>query len=374
MIVYLKPRAPFAQAVPRSDTLFGAVAWAIRLLYGEPELVKLLGQFDEAIEADAPPFVLSSLFPYLNHDGSKLRFLPRPLQTPAQMALDTPQKHQLAKKLKQATLLSEAVFAAVAKGELNDDHLLAELLKGKQGRWALYGGALIAQEEFSHIRLFPSLYWNGETARNAINRLSVSTGDDGGQLFYTPIASTRALDSLDAHTGFYCRIRLNETAAPGIGAKLRAAFHFLGEKGLGGDASVGRGHCEVQIEDANEIGCDGGERLVSLSLLHPSKKDRAHFTECRQSLLARLERRKGFIESAFITFAQSKDASAPPVLRVWKPTLVMLGEGATFPRDGQRRIYGTLFKDESQREGMDFHPRINGLGYVVPLAAKEVTT
>lgn len=365
MIVYLKPRAPFAQAVPRSDTLFGAVAWAIRLLYGEAALAELLGQFDEAIKAAAaPPFVISSLFPYLKHENSVLRFLPRPLAAPVQMAFDTPQKYQLAKKLKQTTLLSEAVFAAVASGELNDDEVLNELSKGKQSRFALHGGALITQAELGSVRLFPSLYSNGETARNAINRLSASTGDDGGQLFYTPIAAARALDATDAHTGFYCRLRLNEAVAPGISAKLKAAMYFLGEKGFGGDVSVGRGHCEIEIDEtASELGCDDGARLVLLSLLHPSTKDRAHFTGCQPSLLARLERRKGFLESAFTA----------STLRFWKPTLVMLGEGATFPRDGSRQIYGSLFTDLSPRDGIQFQPRINGLGYVVPLAAKEAT-
>jgi CRISPR-associated protein Csm4 len=365
MIVYLKPHASFAQAVPRSDTLFGAVAWAIRLLYGESALAELLGQFDAALQTDAaPPFVISSLFPYLQHKGSKLRFLPRPLQAHAQMALTSSQKFQLAKKLKQTALLSEAVFVAVASGELNDDSVLDELLKGKQSRFALHGGALITQAELGGVRLFPSLYSNGETARNAINRLSASTGDDGGQLFFTPIAAARALDAIEAHTGFYCRIRLNDAAAPGIDAKLKAAMRFLGEKGFGGDVSVGRGHCEIEIDETgSEIGCDDGERLVLLSLLHPSTKDRAHFTGCQPALLARLERRKGFLESAF----------AASTLRFWKPTLVMLGEGATFPRDGNRRIYGSLFTDLSPRDGIQFQPRINGLGYVVPLAAKEAT-
>ena len=66
MIVYLAPRAPFAKSVPRSDTLFGGIAWAIRLLYDEKTLADLLDEFDRAIAArQPPPFVLSSLFPYV---------------------------------------------------------------------------------------------------------------------------------------------------------------------------------------------------------------------------------------------------------------------------------------------------------------------
>jgi CRISPR type III-A-associated RAMP protein Csm4 len=139
---------------------------------------------------------------------------------------------------------------------------------------------------------------------------------------------------------------------------LKGALRFLGDKGFGGGASTGRGHSDVEFEE-NEIvsGHDPGTHLVSLSLLHPGAADRRHLAEHREQVYARLERRKGFVE---ITYA-------PETERVWKPTLVMLSEGATFPRDGERKLYGSLFKEQIVRSGLNGHLRINGLGYTVPL-------
>ena len=82
MIVYLLPRAPFAKAAPRSDTLFGAICWAIRWLYDEETLVKLLAGFADG----QAPFILSSLFPYVENTTTnpapKILFVPRPLLAP----------------------------------------------------------------------------------------------------------------------------------------------------------------------------------------------------------------------------------------------------------------------------------------------------
>src|SRR5262245_45457767 len=110
MIVYLKPRAPFAQSAPRSDTLFGAIAWAIRLLYGEGELIRLLEQFDRAVASQSsPPFLISSLFPFVesgNGDERQARrtlFLPRPLlASNFDLAIDDRYAHRLFKKLNRA--------------------------------------------------------------------------------------------------------------------------------------------------------------------------------------------------------------------------------------------------------------------------------
>ena len=55
--------------------------------------------------------------------------------------------------------------------------------------------------------------------------------------------------------------------------------------------------------------------------------------------------------------------------QVWKPTLIMLGEGSTFPRDGERKVYGSLFTDKAARVALDYEPRINGIALTVGLAA-----
>jgi CRISPR type III-A-associated RAMP protein Csm4 len=205
-------------------------------------------------------------------------------------------------------------------------------------------------EEYDRTRALRSLVITGESVRYAFDR--------GGEIFYRSYAATQAPGKMNSKTGFFFLLRLNDPTNSGLEEKLKGALRFLGDRGFGGGASTGRGHSDVEFEE-NEIesGHDEGTHLVSLSLLHPSAADRRHLAEHREQVFARLERRKGFVESAY----------APETERAWKSTLVMLAEGATFPRDGERRLYGSLFKEQIVRSGLNGHLRINGLGYTVPL-------
>jgi len=358
MIVYLMPRAPFTKNVPRSDTLFGAIAWAIRLLYGEKELVRILDEFDLAISAqESPPFVISSLFPYFEDKEGKILFLPRPLSPPSfpsqTFNLET---YQAYKRFLKIDYVSQSIFNLMTSGELEESRLLDDLAK-KDGNYSQQAGTLMAASEHDRVRVLSRLTISQEHARNAINRLSSSTGgDDGGQLYYQPVTSSLALPGNDAHSGFYLLVRVAPDRSNRISDILRAAFRFLADKGLGGDTTIGRGHCDVEFSDEQLISDNPtGKRLVTLSLLHPGATDRKHFSRCQQQIYARLEKRKGFIESAY----------TKEIKRVWKPTLFMLGEGSTFPVDNGRRLYGSLFTDTHQRDGMDFRIRINGLAYTV---------
>lgn len=353
MIVHLQPRAPFTKGAPRSDTLYGAISWAIRLLYGEEALIRLLEETEAAVSnRTAPPLVISSLFPSLRDREGRLLLLPRPLMPPAVTgSLDSLEDYQESKRLRRANLVSRSVFDAIAAGELDETALHSEFARRDAGRFRLVSNAIVTSAEAERLRPLTRLVVNGETARNTINRLSVSTAD-GGQLFYQPITSTRSLAKLGIESGFYFIARAGGERAGEVSAMVKAAMHFLGEKGLGGDTTVGRGHCEVEIDDNDDVtGAADGSRLVTLSLLHPSADDLAHFAERQRSILVKLEKRKGFIESAYTS----------EVRRIWKPTLFMFGEGSTFPRDGARPVYGQLYTDRSQREGLSFSARINGL-------------
>ncbi|HXG67494.1 MAG TPA: type III-A CRISPR-associated RAMP protein Csm4 [Blastocatellia bacterium] len=356
MIIYLRPRAPFTKSAPRSDTLFGAIAWAIRLLYGELQLVGLLEDFEAAIASQSPPpFTISSLFPYFEDEGGKIHFLPRPLRPPAAITgLEDRAAYQDFKDLRRAGFVSQGVFNRIMLGELDETAIYAEL-RHPAGGVRLKAGALMTPEEHRRAGQMARLVIRGEVARNAINRLTGSTAGDGGQLFYQPVAAVGSGGRHGGRGGFYFLARPGSAE---VKAMMQAALRFLGDKGFGGDSSIGRGHCAVEFDDGDFItAAADGERLVTLSLMHPGKADVEHFAKHQHATYARLERRKGFIESAYVEEAR----------RVWKPTLFMLGEGATFPRDGDRSVYGTLFADDSPREGMAFQARINGLAYTVAI-------
>lgn len=353
MIVHLRPRAPFTKGAPRSDTMFGAIAWAIRWLYGETALVDLLEQTEAAVEAGAqPPLVISSLFPSLSDRKGKILLLPKPLLPPAfGESLHNLQDYRRAKEFRRAKYVSRRVFEEIASGRLNESALQSDIGRGDESRYCLASDAIVTREEAGRLRPLQKLVVEGETARNTINRLSVSTSD-GGTLFYEPIASGRALHSIGVESGFYLIVRTGGERAEEVHETVKSALRFLGDKGFGGDTTIGRGHCEVSFDDADDIDGDPqGTRLVTLSLMHPGPGDLAHLAAQQTSVYAKLEKRKGFIESSY----------SNEVRRIWKPTLFMLVEGSTFPRNAERQVYGKLFADGSRREGMKHRTRINGL-------------
>ena len=73
--VRLSPISSF-QAFPASDTLFGAICWGIKRLYGDEKLLEMLKDFNSG----NPRFVLSSAFPLLkNGKDTPLAFYPKPI-------------------------------------------------------------------------------------------------------------------------------------------------------------------------------------------------------------------------------------------------------------------------------------------------------
>jgi CRISPR type III-A-associated RAMP protein Csm4 len=241
---------------------------------------------------------------------------------------------------------------------LREFDLWKSLSTGDQRAYRLHVGALMTGEEYDRTRSLSSLIITGESVRFPVNRLALEQEDRREEIYYRTFATTRASGKMNLKTGLFFLLRVNDPFDSSLEVKLKTALRFLGDKGFGGGASTGRGHNTVEFDDKEiESGNGEGAHLVSLSLLHPSAADRRHLSQHQAQVFARLERRKGYVESAF----------APQTERAWKPTLVMLAEGATFPRDGERRLYGSLFKEQIVRHGINGNLRINGLGYTVPI-------
>lgn len=337
MIVYLQPKTPFSKAVPRSDTLFGAICWSICLLYGETELSNLLAKFQE----NTAPFVLSSLFPYVqNRKGEKVLFLPRPLLPPSTLELGSKEDYEKLKKSKKAKYVSEQVFNSILDGTYEE----------KKDSYVIESNAVMTKTEQQGS--LSEFFKQTEIARNTINRLTNAT-----KLYYEPIVAINK----EQQTGFYFLVKLDPVSDKQVRPMLKAALSFLQEKGFGGNSSVGFGQCQVEVVDQNPIkDFKDGNQLVTLSLMFPNLKDREHLSKSRNNTYAQIERRKGFLESSYLSgrFPQ-----------VWKPTLFMLTEGSNFPCDNDRKLYGQLFEDK--RAGLDFNPRINGLAYTVAIKSNQ---
>jgi CRISPR-associated protein Csm4 len=338
MIVYLKPKSPFAKAVPRSDTLFGAICWAIKVLYGEKELINLLDEF----ASDNAPFIVSSLFPFVEKLETKKKtlFFPRPLLVPKLgKEFSSPEEYKEAKKRKKARFVSESVFTSFIDGTY----------EAKSESFVSQAGAIMTLAEQAELKGLDGFFIETEIARNSINRLTNAVE----ALYYEPITSVRNQE--DFSTGFYFLLKLDANSDKNLQPKLEAAIRFLEDKGFGGNSNVGFGHSEVEIQTNNPISdYSQATRLITLSLMHPSKQDLEFLADHKAETFGQLERRKGFLESLYLQ----------DVKRVWKPTLFMFTEGSVFPCDKNRRIYGQLFKETQERKP-GFRVRINGLAYTV---------
>ena len=322
MIVHLMPTGRFLGGLPRSDTLFGALCWGIRWTHSEPALLEVL----RACEQSDPPFVLSSAFPYAAGDGGLVYYLPRPLTWSPVGAMETVEAYSATKGLRRVAYCSLSVFRNIIAGRPPAADTLAE---PKGGCLAVRG------EPLPQLRSL-------DVDRNTINRVTGAVQE--GRLFFGEETGIGG-------GGAYFLIRLRDGAARPL---IESALRFLEDRGIGGDASVGRGQVRVRVEEGDLVDENAGaSHRVTLSLLHPSPQDRQHLATVAGQSAYRLVKRKGRVESLYA-----------PTEQPWKSTLVMLAEGSVFPRDGERPVYGTapVVKEHP------FRVRHNGFGYTVGCA------
>jgi CRISPR-associated protein Csm4 len=225
----------------RSDTLSAAVLSAWALL--EPE--------SAAERAKAPPFRLSSAFPY----RGETHFLPRPIASLA-VRLDRA-RFRDNKKLKKIQWLSESLWRRVAAGfPLND----AENLN-IQG--------VLALEKNETVDFREPLWTVEERPRLALDRADNSAVE--GLLFHFG----RVWFHPDG--GLYFLARFDDQEAQ---ASFEAALRLLGDLGIGADRSNGNGAFSFERIDAGPGLKEPHEKpAVALSLVNPAPSD------CREGWL-----------------------------------------------------------------------------------------
>jgi CRISPR-associated protein Csm4 len=322
MIVRLTPTGRFLGGLPRSDTLFGALCWGIRWTHGEPRLLGVL----DACERDSPPFVLSSAFPYTGGENGLVYYLPKPLAWSPPSPQKTVEAHSDAKERRGVAYCSLSLFRQIVSGRAPEAGSIGEPK----------GACLPATGEPT-----PSLE-TLDVDRNTINRVTGAVQE--GRLFFGEETGIGG-------GGAYFLVRVRDEAARPL---VESALRFLEDRGIGGDASVGRGQVRIQIEDEDLLEeSQETPYRVTLSLLYPSARDREHLADVASWSAYRLVKRKGRVESLYA-----------PTEQPWKSTLVMLAEGSVFPRDGDRSVYGAAPVVKEQ----PFRVRHNGFGFTVGCA------
>lgn len=293
MTVYLVPHSSFrGNRPPRSDTLFGAICWGYRLLFGVEKLEQRLAEFTKI----SVPFLVSSLFPYTTHHTSKIHFLPKPLADVTgllQASLELSEFEKLRRR-QQRQFIPDTEFSSIIQGEPFYD---------------------IGEHDIRHIQKF-------HVPRNSMNRLTGSIE----HLFYTEEFSSRS----ETTAGLFFCLKYRAD----LENDLKTIIYFLGDKGIGGGSSVGKGHIQdVQFVDAlpyEEPLDEESSYAITLSLTFPCTKMRAMLEHSWYDL----EKRQGQVESMYV-------ASESEHLR--KDHLLLLKEGSTFPKSkgsyyGENRI------------------------------------
>ena len=270
----------------RSDTLFSALASAVRAVAGPEGLDRLL----QLALVQSPPFVVSSTFPW----AGELLFYPKPRLLPR---VEEPTgQSPMGQSPKEAAWVSAGVLSKMLGGRpVPPDKGVVDPANGV---WYLRSevAALPGEETWWATSAVPRVTVDRQTSASAVYRC--------GRAWYGPSA------------GLWCLVEWRDrTWEP----TFDAALAFLGESGLGGERSAGHGQFALGERLAPALPSVPDAPLVySLSLYHPTA------TEVTAGVLEApaaydLEMRRGWVTS-------------PEASGVWRRAVRMLGEGALVRR------------------------------------------
>jgi CRISPR-associated protein Csm4 len=338
--VYLWPRGALASEIG-SDTLFGAVCWAIRLL-GLADVGELLAGFSP------PRFAFSSPFPVYRSGGERVRFYARPTwldPTPADLdrvAADeslarpgaNPKEVKLrlvdsAKIVAGASFVSEELFGQITSGATDARTLMERILarSAQDGKVERADSALITRTERLRVEArqpLKNLMRRTAVLHNQIDRVAGATAE--GLLFYT-----NELHFAEG-AGLWCLVRASDADAEGL---IRPALRYLADTGLGADRTSGKGHFAIEMTDAPALP-DAGASANGWLTLSRYLPEAGEWSPSEGPLAYRLT-----------NLWAKRDQRYPPAgisrtSPVYKRRLRVFEPGSTFPLGPRKEIYGRL--------------------------------
>lgn len=322
-IVYLKPvGAGGYKADLRSDTLWGALCWAIRALYGDEALTKVLASYSSEDKADA--FFLSSAFPWAEEDGDKVCFFPSPFlpmkQAEVLLDVETMTPNEVKNAVRRQKKVQKRISSFISRSHFE------YIINGSSRTFPPKSSPTIINRPMTH---------------NTIDRLkgSTLTLNDSGQLFHT---EEKFIEG--EHSGLFFLLKGNmEYVTP--------ALRFLENEGIGGDRSNGKGRFEISAPEAFEIKTpEDANALVTLSVYHPAPNDLALWRQGDERLLNyRIEERLGRTQ----------------LQRQYLHDRVFMGfkEGSVFPGLNSSAFYGQ--NKITGKHSADFDIHRYGFGFMV---------
>lgn len=222
-----------------SDTLFSAICNSHRLLYGNEELESILEQFKD----DDPPFLISSAFPFVKD----MLLFPLPKN------VDFGEYVEERKEFKKVEFVSRTIFERILENkDIKEDAKKENLIQRKR--------ILLTSEEKSELG-DDKIWSEREVPRVTIDRkTSASNIYHFGEVFYSN------------ECGMYFLIDFKKKECE---KEVKAAIRLLGDEGIGGDRTYGKGLFKIKEPEFDRISMDFQPRngFVTLSLYYPKKDE-----------------------------------------------------------------------------------------------------
>jgi CRISPR-associated protein Csm4 len=213
----LKPESYFSEKLS-SFTIFGALCWAVRFLYGEKELSRLI----ESVKKGE--FLLSSAMPRI--DGKDYVF--KPILKPEHLKEEKigitgeSEFRNFIKKFKKLSFVSIDTLMDVANGRISDDNSLAEKVKNE------------VDKDFSPLFL-------QSLPHAKINRIT-NTTSEGGEFYFE--------ESFFFMSEIYFLLAVEDEENA---ERVESALKLLQDWGIGGNRSIGFGCFSFRMERSKKF-------------------------------------------------------------------------------------------------------------------------
>ena len=239
-IIHLAPRSHYEITI-HSDTLFGAICWGIRMLFGENMLVQLLEEYKTS-----PPFLISSGFPFKFSGKNYRYYLPKPVLKPLTI-------HELAAFSPKADVKKETYHSK----KLDAIWIADKYKKFKKIKFVGISNFKKVLKKPDEAELFTD-YLDGFLSephycrvepgqKNSLDRLTNSTAGSGNT-FYVPAIAYRE------KFGLYFLLKCKN-----IDDYIKPVLCFLEDSGIGPNARTGKNWFRVEVAEKTLFDGNSGQ-------------------------------------------------------------------------------------------------------------------
>lgn len=216
------------------------------------------------------------------------------------------------KKFKKAELVSLSIFNRIVKA--SSEKALFQEFYSKD--IVLEGKLLMTKKEGEDYKTTKPLFQKELVQKNAIDRLTMSTGKEG-QTFYQE--EYYASQTLKLH--FLMKTDDTEFFKP--------VFRYLEDKGIGGNRSVGKGRFLIDVLNYTHTGDDVSPTFITLSRYIPD--------------VLEINMESNFMFYDVFPYRSKVDSEAEfKGEDIWKSRVMYLKEGSCLEAKGKKEFYGRM--------------------------------